>query len=922
MREGADRIYMRLDRVLATDDWRSHFQITRVHHLIDFTSNHCVLLISDKVVVQPPQRHHFHFKAMWTHKEECKEVIQDAWNACLDISTPEGLALSLRTCAANLSSWSHSVFGHIPRQIQAKRTALQSLVLRDSDGSLGAEINSLRKDINDLLDSEDIYWSPRSRVQWLREGDCNTKFFHFRASKRKKKNTILGLRDDNGTWYDTNDTIVDVAIKYFRISQPASFDDVTAAILTRVTDKMNRKLIKEFSKDEILTALKQMHPTKAPGPDGMLKVVLPQIITENQNAFLTERLITDNILVAFEIMHYLSNKREGKESFMAVKLDMSKAFDCVEWGFIEVVMEKLEFHERWINLIMYCITMVTYSVLINGKAYRCISPTRGLRQGDPLSLYLFILYAEGLSSLINRAARNKELNGISISQGCSQETKEVVLDILGPMQDSRHSKYFGLPSIIGKSKNEVFVEIKEKVGRKLSGWKEKMLSMGDKEILIKSIHSSLKVIRKGTRWCVGNGKTIHIWEDKWLHTPTTYKVISQPYCIDDFPMVFALIDHDTKRWKADLVKKTFLLFEVDNILNIPLSYSLLNDKLIWLGNKRGEISVRSAYYVALPLVELNNEGDCLAGDLRTLLWKKVGRSAILDGLAMDVIEVVHESFSTPLGQIWDSAMRLAKDFKGALSPHSNQQDSLAMVLSVIAMESGGPLGHIISGIRSFLLHLYSWSLHHLKRDHNRAAHELAQLAKSVGRATFIKSVAQAIPIYAMSAILLPKGFCDQLDASMHRFWWNPNAKSGLYWTPMSWSSLCWPQKEGGLGFRNFWDFNQALFSKFGWWIVSGKDYLCVQVLKEKYKVRNNWLSLSFSGKASSFWKSLMSIRHLVAKAACFQVGNGASIRIWSDPWIPNLLGFIPSPKEGSNSDLALVVLQLLTPEQRKWDTAK
>ena len=63
----------------------------------------------------------------------------------------------------------------------------------------------------------------------------------------------------------------------------------------------------------------------------------------------------------------------------------------------------------------------------------------------------------------------------------------MVLDILNLMQDSRHSKYLGLPSIIGKSKNEIFAEIKEKVGRKLSGWKEKMLSMGDKEILIKVV---------------------------------------------------------------------------------------------------------------------------------------------------------------------------------------------------------------------------------------------------------------------------------------------------------------------------------------------------------------------------------------------------------------------------------------------------
>ena len=66
----------------------------------------------------------------------------------------------------------------------------------------------------------------------------------------------------------------------------------------------------------------------------------------------------------------------------------------------------------------------------------------------------------------------------------------------------------------------------------------------------------------------------------------------------------------------------------------------------------------------------------------------------------------------------------------------------------------------------------------------------------------------------------------------------------------------------------------------------------------------------------------MGIRHLVVKVVCFQVGNGASIRIWSDPWIPNLLSFIPSPKEGAKLDLALVVSQLLMLEQRNWDMAK
>ena len=110
-----------------------------------------------------------------------------------------------------------------------------------------------------------------------------------------------------------------------------------------------------------------------------MKLVLQEIIGENQSAFKAEHLITDNLLVAHEMMSHISKKKKGKCGEMAIKLDISKVYDRVEWDCLKQVMKKLSFHEKWISTVMRCVSSVKYAVRINGQLYGFIQPTRGLR---------------------------------------------------------------------------------------------------------------------------------------------------------------------------------------------------------------------------------------------------------------------------------------------------------------------------------------------------------------------------------------------------------------------------------------------------------------------------------------------------------------------------------------------------------------
>ena len=147
---------------------------------------------------------------------------------------------------------------------------------------------------------------------------------------------------------------------------------------------------------------------------GRIRPLLDKLISPNQAAFVPGRRGLDNVIVAQELIHSL-DKKKHRAGFMAIKVDLVKAYDRLEWSFIHNVLKAFWFLEELIKLIMSCVSSTSISILLDGGKLTLFKPTRGIRQGDPLSPYLFILCMEYLGFLINESCRKEEWTPLKAS---------------------------------------------------------------------------------------------------------------------------------------------------------------------------------------------------------------------------------------------------------------------------------------------------------------------------------------------------------------------------------------------------------------------------------------------------------------------------------------------------------------------------
>ncbi|KAK4271434.1 hypothetical protein QN277_020133 [Acacia crassicarpa] len=160
-----------------------------------------------------------------------------------------------------------------------------------------------------------------------------------------------------------------------------------------------------------------------------LREVMDKIISPFQSSFLKGRCIQDNILVGQEILHVMG-KNKSKKGLMAIKIDMEKAYDRISWLFLKQVLLEVGFDNNLVNLIINCVSSVSYNVLWNGSLTEFFHPLRGIRQGDPLSPLLFVLCMDKLSHLISDEVESGIWKPIFTSRGGSSVSHLMFADDL------------------------------------------------------------------------------------------------------------------------------------------------------------------------------------------------------------------------------------------------------------------------------------------------------------------------------------------------------------------------------------------------------------------------------------------------------------------------------------------------------------
>ncbi|XP_019158575.1 PREDICTED: uncharacterized protein LOC109155346 [Ipomoea nil] len=615
--KGTDRwMEERLDKVLATNTWRDSVPGARVTNILTRKSDHSFLFlgIHDPVGRGRPRQKQFRFEMAWVYDEGCRAVVEESWNE----KRQDGLHECIAYYGKRLSRWGGDHYHKFGERIKQLRSDQLRLRGRTDSESL-TEFQRLEEELSRVEAQEDAYWKQRAKQHWLKNADANTKFYH---RVEEVRSALFAMFPDKAPGPDGMN--LDFYQHFWDVVAGDLANYIVQCLNTRVfpsaLNETNVVLIPKKDMPELVTDLRPIalsnvvYRVMAKMITQRMKPLMDSIISGTQSAFIPDRLITDNILIAAEVGHFLNRKQCGTVGWGALKLDMAKAYDRMEWSFLKGMLKALGFDERWVELIMICVTTVSYRFLINGSPSNLVTPTRA-NQYEAVEIKSCLARYEALSGQMV----NYHKSSICYSKNTGSGDREmVVAQILGVIQAPNFGKYLGLPAFIGRNKKAAFAYIEDKIRQRIGSWNKKLLTQAAIERTMNRYWWGSGTDR-GIRWkawdrlCIpkkygGLGfkdlkafNLVMLGKQAWHFLTNTDSLDElDPMVQTEMPLQLAdakvagLIDQTTGTWDPHILADIFQPNDVPRILKIPIPPEYV-DTWYWYGDPNGCYSVKSGY---------------------------------------------------------------------------------------------------------------------------------------------------------------------------------------------------------------------------------------------------------------------------------------------------------------------------------------